>query len=216
MSRFAASRRVNLVGAPWCEGLNYAGVDLAPVALREAGLGEAVQGLGMDFQDCGDVDFSVVFKQACRSRKHQSRDSTDMYRRWLGSGSSVNFATWSRSQDGVGCSPGSKSPEAFPVEQRRHQGGIVNLDVMGPGLKLVHDAVARAAARDDFVLTVGGDHSIATGTVCALRAKHPELGVLWINAHADANTPRISPSGHYHGMAAAHLLGWFDKPGEVN
>jgi arginase len=39
--------------------------------------------------------------------------------------------------------------------------------------------------------------------------------VIWIDAHADANTPRTSPSGHYHGMPAAHLMGWFEKPGEL-
>lgn len=40
---------------------------------------------------------------------------------------------------------------------------------------------------------------------------YPDLGVIWIDAHADANTPRTSPSAHYHGMPAAHLLGWFDN-----
>ena len=46
-------------------------------------------------------------------------------------------------------------------------------------------------------------------------ARRAVPGVIWVDAHADANTPRSSPSGHYHGMPAAHLLGWFNKPGEL-
>ena len=38
---------------------------------------------------------------------------------------------------------------------------------------------------------------------------YPDLGVIWIDAHADANTPSTSLSGHYHGMPAAHIMGWF-------
>ena len=52
--------------------------------------------------------------------------------------------------------------------------------------------------------------SSLTGSISALSTVYPDLGVIWIDAHADANTPASSPSMHYHGMPAAHLLGWFD------
>ena len=42
-----------------------------------------------------------------------------------------------------------------------------------------------------------------------VQAAYPTLGVIWVDAHADANTPGTSPSMHYHGMPAAHLMGWF-------
>jgi arginase len=42
-----------------------------------------------------------------------------------------------------------------------------------------------------------------------VQAAYPTLGVIWVDAHADANTPETSPSMHYHGMPAAHLMGWF-------
>eukprot|EP00965_Chrysotila_dentata_P151470 5005539-Pleurochrysis_carterae.AAC.4 len=86
---------------------------------------------------------------------------------------------------------------------------VVNAELIGAGLKLVYDAVNEAAAEGNFVLAIGGDHSIATGTIGAMCAHYPGLGVIWIDAHADANTPETSPSMHYHGMPAAHLLGWF-------
>lgn len=95
---------------------------------------------------------------------------------------------------------------------------VVNAELMGAGIKLVHDAVAASLGLQTpspFVLTVGGDHSIASGSISAVCERYPDLGVIWVDAHADANTPRTSPSGHYHGMPAAHLLGWFDKAGEM-
>ena len=46
-------------------------------------------------------------------------------------------------------------------------------------------------------------------SIAGLAAAHPDLAVVWVDAHADANTPATSPSGNYHGMPAAHVMGWF-------
>ncbi|MEM7800618.1 MAG: arginase [Chloroflexota bacterium] len=57
-------------------------------------------------------------------------------------------------------------------------------------------------------LFLGGDHSISIGSVKAAASSNPEtLGVLWIDAHADYNTPKTSPSGNIHGMPMAVLTG---------
>src|ERR1700678_3986569 len=60
-------------------------------------------------------------------------------------------------------------------------------------------------------LTLGGDHSIAAGTVSGVsefyRRKHQRVGLIWIDAHSDINTPETSPSGNVHGMPLAALLG---------
>jgi len=69
----------------------------------------------------------------------------------------------------------------------------------------------KASTEGKFTLVVGGDHSIATGSIAASLQRHPNLAVLWIDAHADCNTPETSPSQNYHGMPAAHLMGWFKK-----
>jgi arginase len=67
---------------------------------------------------------------------------------------------------------------------------------------------AEASARGRaFTLTLGGDHSIAIGSIGgALRAR-PDLGVIWVDAHGDFNTPETSPSGNIHGMPLAFLTG---------
>lgn len=60
-------------------------------------------------------------------------------------------------------------------------------------------------------LVMGGDHSIAIGTVSGIaeyfRARDQKVGLIWVDAHADMNTPEISPSGNIHGMPLATLLG---------
>ncbi len=63
-------------------------------------------------------------------------------------------------------------------------------------------------------LVLGGDHSIAMGTVAGVaghfRQRGQELGLIWFDAHGDINTPESSPSGNIHGMPLAHLLGMGD------
>lgn len=60
-------------------------------------------------------------------------------------------------------------------------------------------------------LLIGGDHSQAFASISALCNKYPELRILWIDAHADLNTPETSPSGNSHGMPLSGLLGLVDK-----
>jgi arginase len=64
---------------------------------------------------------------------------------------------------------------------------------------------------DKFPLVLGGDHSVAIGTVAgasqAYRRRNEKVGVIWIDAHADMNTPESSPSGNIHGMPLACCLG---------
>ena len=65
-----------------------------------------------------------------------------------------------------------------------------------------------------FPVVLGGDHSLSAGSVAgaarALHARGERLGLLWIDAHGDINTPETSPSGNVHGMPVAHLLGHGD------
>lgn len=67
----------------------------------------------------------------------------------------------------------------------------------------------RAAVEEGaFPLFLGGDHSLSIGSVKAVAHNNPEtLGVIWVDAHADFNTPESSPSGNLHGMPMAVLTG---------
>jgi arginase len=71
--------------------------------------------------------------------------------------------------------------------------------------------VERAADEGRIPLVLGGDHSIAVGTVSgmaeSLKKRGQKLGVIWMDAHTDMNTPGTSPSGNVHGMPLACLIG---------
>lgn len=71
---------------------------------------------------------------------------------------------------------------------------------------LVYDTVLRAADARKFVLTLGGDHSIAVGTIAAMLKSRPNIGIIWVDAHADINTPISSSSKNIHGMVLAFLM----------
>jgi len=81
-------------------------------------------------------------------------------------------------------------------------------------LPQIHDTCRRtadfvaAAAREDYLpLVLGGDHSVALGTLAGLAEAHGPGGVLWLDAHGDLNSPQTSPSGNVHGMVLAAALG---------
>ena len=94
-------------------------------------------------------------------------------------------------------------------------------------LREIEDVCTRLAAQveqtladGEFPLVLGGDHSIAIGTVGGA-ARDADLGIVWFDAHADINTPTTSPSGNVHGMPLAAVLGrgcfdameWANTPG---
>jgi len=82
-------------------------------------------------------------------------------------------------------------------------------------LSAIREACAALAGRlgemaeDEFPVVLGGDHSISIGSVSGL-SRRGRTGVVWIDAHADFNTPATSPSGNIHGMPLASLLGLGD------
>jgi arginase len=67
--------------------------------------------------------------------------------------------------------------------------------------------VTNALEAQEFPLVLGGDHSIALGSISGVARKHPEVGVIWIDAHADFNVEETTPSGNIHGMILAALAG---------
>lgn len=67
--------------------------------------------------------------------------------------------------------------------------------------------VVQATTDGAIPLVLGGDHSVALGTLGGLASAHGAGGVLWIDAHPDINTPDTSPSGNVHGMPLAAALG---------
>ena len=97
----------------------------------------------------------------------------------------------------------SPEPEATTLEDERAR----FLPAIKETCARIAALVAEASTAGETPLVLGGDHSVALGTLGGLAAAHGSGGVLWIDAHSDINTPETSPSGNVHGMALAAALG---------
>jgi arginase len=98
---------------------------------------------------------------------------------------------------------GTAVPEAIDVGDERAR----FLAQVKATCEHVAELVERAVRAGRFPLVLGGDHSVALGTLWGLAAVHGPVGVLWIDAHGDLNTPATTPSGNVHGMVLAAALG---------
>jgi arginase len=88
------------------------------------------------------------------------------------------------------------------------RGGLEYMDQVVAICERVYQEARRAVAAGEIPLFLGGDHSLALGTISGVTAGR-RVGVVWVDAHGDFNTPETSPSGNIHGMplAALHGLG---------
>ena len=68
------------------------------------------------------------------------------------------------------------------------------------------DWVTKITADRQIALTLGGDHSIAVGSIYGHAQSCPDLVVMWVDAHADLNTPLSSTSGNIHGMSLSFVI----------
>lgn len=85
-------------------------------------------------------------------------------------------------------------------------GDLRFVDTIADTCRRTFDTLAALPA-DTVPVCLGGDHSVSMGTVAGAAAKGGRTGVVWVDAHADLNTPETSPSQNIHGMPLAHLLG---------
>ncbi|XP_028914180.1 arginase-2, mitochondrial [Ornithorhynchus anatinus] len=83
---------------------------------------------------------------------------------------------------------------------------ILNPRSVGRANQELAEAVDRAVSAGHSCVTVGGDHSLAIGSISGHARKCPDLCVLWVDAHADINTPLTTSSGNLHGQPVSFLL----------
>ena len=147
---------LSLIGAPTDVGAGARGASMGPEALRVAGLQAALEALGLEVVDRGNL-------------------------------------------------AGPHNPWQPPVNGYRHLGEVAAWS------RAVHTAVLAELTLGRLPLLLGGDHSLAIGSIAAV-ARHcrdagRKLRVLWLDAHADFNTDALTPSGNLHGMPVACLCG---------
>lgn len=98
------------------------------------------------------------------------------------------------------------------LEEKVVEGTGRQLKAVTAVCQTIYQRALACVQRNDFVIFLGGDHSISIGTVAAAAQSEP-VGVIWVDAHGDYNTPESSPSGNIHGMPVAVLVG--DGPQEL-
>ncbi len=87
------------------------------------------------------------------------------------------------------------------------EGGLRNLEEVKVFCETLCDEVDQTIQSDKFPLVLGGDHSIAIGTISGVKRHYDNLGVIWYDAHGDLNVADSSPSGNIHGMPLRALIG---------
>ncbi len=150
-------KTIRIIAVPMDLGASRRGTDMGPSALRIAGLGAALRGLG--YRLAREEDIAVPAMET-----HSIEDTNARFK-----------------------------PQVLSVCTK------------------LGERVREIMAAGQFPLVIGGDHSIAMGTVAGaaayFRERDEEMGLIWFDAHGDMNVPGVSPSGNIHGMPLAHLLG---------
>lgn len=97
---------------------------------------------------------------------------------------------------------------AVDIEKfQSEQNGLRNYDEIIDVTQKLNKEVSASIENNRFPLVLGGDHSIAIGSVSAISKHYNNLGVIWYDAHGDLNIPEESPSGNIHGMPLRILTG---------
>ena len=139
-----------------------------------------------------------------------SFDLSLSYPQWQGSGRHENLARGAAAATAI-CgqfAPLVHVPLSDDILDSAH--GVNRWDAIFAQFRGAQDILARSGA--SRVLTAGGDCAVDVAVIDYLNGIHPDLRVIWIDAHLDANTPETSPSGNFHGMPVSAILGRAPEP----
>jgi arginase len=139
-----------------------------------------------------------------------SFDLSLAYPQWQGSGRHENLPRGAAATAAV-C--GQYAPQVCVPLVDKPAGdahGVRRWEAILAQFRSAQDLLARSGARR--VLTAGGDCAVDVAVIDYLNGIHPDLRVIWIDAHLDGNTPETSPSGNFHGMPVSAILGRAPEP----
>lgn len=92
-------------------------------------------------------------------------------------------------------------------KEDKREGNLRNLQQVAEANQKLAEMVDQEIGKNRFPLILGGDHSIAIGSLSGISKHYQNLGVIWYDAHGDLNSGETSPSGNIHGMPLAASLG---------
>jgi arginase len=125
--------------------------------------------------------------------------------------SAIRYAQLHQKLEELGCPYEDKGNIDVPIQEicEITDAKLKYIDCIVPMGRRVAGAVATSIQGGRFPLVLGGDHSLSVGSIRGA-ARHRRLGVIWVDAHTDFNTPETTPSGNIHGMPLAALCGLGD------
>lgn len=125
--------------------------------------------------------------------------------------SAIRYARLRQQLEAFGCAVEDKGNLEVPIEElcSVNEPKLKYIDCIVPMARRAAGAVATSLQAGHFPLVLGGDHSVALGSIHGA-AKVRKLGIIWVDAHGDFNTPETTPSGNIHGMPLAALCGLGD------
>ncbi len=97
--------------------------------------------------------------------------------------------------------------EEIPEQERVDGHAAHHISAIARVAQASYEAMLESVEAQADAIFLGGDHSISLGSVAGALCRDEEVGVLWIDAHGDYNTPATSPSGNVHGMVVSGLSG---------
>ncbi|WP_414044007.1 arginase [Macrococcus sp. EM39E] len=100
-----------------------------------------------------------------------------------------------------------QSPKIDMKKYKSEQGGLRNLEEVTSFCESLYAKVDAVVQKGNYPVVIGGDHSIAMGTISGISKHYKNLGVIWYDAHGDLNIDESSPSGNIHGMPLRALIG---------
>ncbi|WRT68655.1 arginase [Kwoniella shivajii] len=174
---------VGIVGCPFSGGQGRTGVDLAPNKLISAGLVDQLSSLGWEVHYNSQQKFlDIPYNPIPTSSPTAPSKGTET----------------------VNETDGQKEIQRLPDDDI---GKMKKPRLVSAVNQKVAEEVSEIAGKGWLPLTLGGDHSLAMGTVAGTKAKYPDACLIWIDAHADINTPLSTDSGNLHGCPVSFLLG---------
>ncbi|SBT70841.1 arginase, putative [Plasmodium malariae] len=230
-------KSVSIIGSPLSAGQSLGGVNLACDDLRKLGLHKVIQVLGWNYEDLGNVEETSEINEK-RKKKHSSieieennSNSNSNSKSKCNNNSNTNgIAGANGYMDHENCNgkennklENHSSDDIYKKvngggecltqkqEEKNYYNNIKNIEIIGKFSEKLYRVMSNEIKKKNFVLNIGGDHSVAFSSILSSLQFYKDLKVIWVDAHGDINIPETTPSGNYHGMILAHTVGLFKK-----
>lgn len=132
--------------------------------------------------------------------------------------SAIRYAGLSARLDNLGWQVTDMGNINIPDTTHHPSDDLPNAHNSGAVAAIAHQAyraMQQTIAQQQVAIFLGGDHSCAIGTLAGSITRPGRTGVIWVDAHADFNTPTTSPSGNVHGMVVSSVMGMCPPPLQI-